>query len=149
MHNATSLQIIVMELAGADGVRVLKDAPAPSTGTAHSVANLVSFLHSMMDGDDSNLEYTKLAYSATSNSKLSEEERKPCGRNHKKDKQAKARGKRRKKQKRTTMRHQQRTHAPIAKTSNAGSPIASTHTNACGTKNTKNTGSNPSAMSSR
>ena len=77
MHDATSLQIILTELAGANGVRVLKDASAPSTGAAHSLAGLVSFLHSMMDGDDSNLEYTKLAYSATSNSKLSEEERKP------------------------------------------------------------------------
>ncbi len=68
VHIATSLQIILTELAGADRVRVLKDAPTPSTVTAHSMANLVSFLHSMMDGDDSNLEYTKSAYGATSNS---------------------------------------------------------------------------------
>jgi hypothetical protein len=100
------------ELAGADGVRVLKDAPAPSAGTAHSVADLVSFLYSMMDGDDSNLVYTKSAHGATSNSDLSEEECKPCRRNSKKDKQAKARGKKEKEQKRTTMRRQQRTHAP-------------------------------------
>jgi hypothetical protein len=37
MHNATLLQFILKELAGADGVRVLKDAPAPGTGTAHLV----------------------------------------------------------------------------------------------------------------
>ena len=99
VHDATSLQIILTELAGADGVKVLKDAPAPSAGTAHSVANLVSFLHSMMDSDDSNSENTKSAYSATSNSELLEEEHKPCGRDCKKDKQAKARGKKEKKTK--------------------------------------------------
>jgi hypothetical protein len=38
MHNAASLQTILMELAGANGVRVLKDAPTPSAGMAHSVA---------------------------------------------------------------------------------------------------------------
>jgi hypothetical protein len=77
VHDAASLQIILMELAGANGVRVLKDAPAPSAGMAHSVANSVSFLHSMMDGDDSNSKYTKSVYGATSNSESPEEERKP------------------------------------------------------------------------
>ncbi len=86
VHNAASLQTILTELAGADGVRVLKDAPAPSTGTAHSVADLVSFLHSMMDGGDTNLEYTKSAYGTTSTSESLEEERKPRGCNHNKDK---------------------------------------------------------------
>ena len=37
-----------MELWGADRVMTLRDAPAPNPGTAHSVANLVSFLNSMM-----------------------------------------------------------------------------------------------------
>ncbi len=55
VNDAASLQTILMELAGADGVRVLKDAPAPSTGMVHSVADSVSFLHSMMDGGDTNL----------------------------------------------------------------------------------------------
>jgi hypothetical protein len=72
VHNAASLQTILTELAGADGVRVLKDAPVPSAGMAHSVADLVSFLHSMMDGGDTNSEYTKSAYGATSTSELSE-----------------------------------------------------------------------------
>ena len=66
---------------------------------AHSVADLVSFLHSMMDGDDSNSEYTESAYIATSNSKSFEEECKPRGHNRKKDKQAKACGKKEKKTK--------------------------------------------------
>ena len=52
VHDATSLHIILTELANADGVRVLIDAPTPIAGTVHSVADLVSFLHSMMDGDD-------------------------------------------------------------------------------------------------
>ncbi len=56
VHDAASLQTILTELAGANGVRILKDAPTPSAGTAHSMADSVSFLHSMMDGGDTNLE---------------------------------------------------------------------------------------------
>ncbi len=99
VHDEASLQTISMELAGANGVRVLKDAPAPSTGTAHSVADLVSFLHSMMDGGDTNLEYSKSTYGATFTSESLEEECKPRGRNHNKDKQFKSRGKQEKKKK--------------------------------------------------
>jgi hypothetical protein len=90
VHNAASLQTILTELAGADGVRVLKDAPAPSAGMAHSVADSVSFLHSMMDGGDTNLDYTKSVYGATSTSESSEEERKSRGRDRNKDKQSKS-----------------------------------------------------------
>jgi hypothetical protein len=46
VHDATLLQDIMKELAGADRVRKLKDAPAPGTGTAHSVADSVSYLQS-------------------------------------------------------------------------------------------------------
>jgi hypothetical protein len=99
VHNAASLQTILTELAGADRVRVLKDAPTPSARTAHSVANLVSFLHSMMDGGDTNLEYTKSTYSTTSTSELLEEERKPRGCNRNKDKRSKSRSKQEKKKK--------------------------------------------------
>jgi hypothetical protein len=99
VHDAASLQTILTELAGANKVRVLKDAPAHSAGTAHSVANLVSFLHSMIYGGETNLEYTKSAYGATSTSELSEEERKPCGRDRNKDKQSKSCGKQEKKKK--------------------------------------------------
>ena len=56
VHDTTSLQTILMELASADGVRALKDAPAPNAGTAHSVANSVSFLNSMMMNGKSNSE---------------------------------------------------------------------------------------------
>ncbi len=99
VHDAASLQTIFMELTGANGVRVLKNAPAPSAEMAHSVANSVSFLHSMMDGGDINLEYTKSAYGATATSELSEEERKPRGRDCSKDKQSKSCGKQEKKKK--------------------------------------------------
>jgi hypothetical protein len=99
VHDAASLQTILTEIAGADGVRVLRDAPAPSAGTAHSVANSVSFLHLMMDGGDTNLEYTKSVYGATSTTESSEEEHKPRGCNHNKDKQSKSRTKQEKKKK--------------------------------------------------
>ncbi len=146
-HNVASLQTILMELAGANWVRVLKDAPAPSAGTAHSMANSVSFLHSMMDGGDTNLEYTKSAYGATSTSELLEEDAihvdaiatRTSDPSH-------ATNKRRKGIRKTTMRLQ-RTPAPTARNSNAGSPIALTRTNACGTRSTKDTVSNLSATS--
>jgi hypothetical protein len=98
VHNPASLQNILMELAGANGVRVLKDAPTPSTGTAHSMADSVSFLHKMMDGGDTDSEYTKSTYGTTSESS-SEEERKPRGRKRNRDKRSKSRGKNDKKKK--------------------------------------------------
>jgi hypothetical protein len=48
VHDVTLLQFILKELAGADGIRVLKDAPSPGTGIAHSVAESVSYLQAMM-----------------------------------------------------------------------------------------------------
>jgi hypothetical protein len=75
VHDVTSLQTIITELAGADGVRALKDAPAPNAGTAHSVADSVSFLNTMMNGDTDS-KYTKSAYGASSDSGSSEERRK-------------------------------------------------------------------------
>ncbi len=72
VHDATLLQLILKELAGADGVRVLKDAPAPGTGTTHSVAESVSYLQAMM-GEDTNSTYTELAYGVSSDSGLSED----------------------------------------------------------------------------
>jgi hypothetical protein len=51
MHNVTSLQLILTELAGADRVWVLKDAPAPSVGAVHSIADSISYLHVIMDSD--------------------------------------------------------------------------------------------------
>ncbi len=72
----TLLQIILKELVGAGGVRVLKDEPAPGTGTTHSVAKSVSYLQAMM-GEDTNSAYTKSAYSVSSNRDLSNKESKP------------------------------------------------------------------------
>jgi len=90
VHDATSLQTILTELAGADGVRTLQDAPAPNAGTVHSVANSVSFLNSMMLNSDTNSEYTESAYGASSDSGSSEEQRKSRIREIKKPKKAKA-----------------------------------------------------------
>jgi hypothetical protein len=91
LHDATSLQSILTELAGANGVRTLKDAPAPNAGTAHSVPNSVSFLNTMMMNGDTDSEYSESAYGASSNSGSSEERRKS-----KKNKKLKAREKKKK-----------------------------------------------------
>ncbi len=48
MDDTTLLQFILKELAGADGVRVFKDAQALGTGTTHLVAESVSYLQAMM-----------------------------------------------------------------------------------------------------
>ena len=95
VHDATSLQTILTKVAGADGVRALKDAPAPNTGTAHSVANSVTFLNSMMN-IDSNSDYTKSAYGASSDSGSSEEKRKSRERKNKKAKKSKSHAKKKK-----------------------------------------------------
>jgi hypothetical protein len=96
VHDATSLQTILMELAGAFGVRALKDAPAPNAETAHSVATSVSFLNSMMMNGNTNSKYTKSAYGASSDSGSSEERRKSRDREHKKTKKPKSRGNKKK-----------------------------------------------------
>jgi hypothetical protein len=98
VHDATLLQTILTELAGADRVRALRDAPAPNTGTAHSVANSVSFLNSMILNSDTDSKYTESAYgaSASSDSGSSEEQRKSREREHKKPKKAKAHEKKKK-----------------------------------------------------
>jgi hypothetical protein len=83
VHDATLLQFILKELVGTNGVQVLKDAPAPGTGTAHLVTKSVSYLQAMM-GENTNSVYTKLAYGISPNSNLSEEERKSGARKRKK-----------------------------------------------------------------
>ncbi len=91
VHDATLLQFILKELAGADGVRVLKDAPETGTGTAHLVAESVSYLQAMM-GEDTNSTYTKLAYGVSSNSDLSEDKCKPRTCERKKSQCSKSQG---------------------------------------------------------
>jgi hypothetical protein len=85
VHDATLLQDIMKELAGADGVRELKDTPAPGTGTVHSVADSVSYLQAMMDAN-TDTDYSESAYAATSDSNLSKEMHKPRGRKRHKSK---------------------------------------------------------------
>jgi hypothetical protein len=92
VHDATLLQTILTELAGANVVRALKDAPAPNAETVHSVANSVSFLNSTMN-IDSESDYTESAYGASSDSGSSEERRKSRERENKKAKKSKSCGK--------------------------------------------------------
>ncbi len=51
IHDETSLQTILTELAGANGVRALKDALAPNATTGRSFANSISFLNTMMNNN--------------------------------------------------------------------------------------------------
>jgi hypothetical protein len=90
VHDTTSLQTILTELVGANGVRALKDAPAPNATTGCSVANSISFLNTMMNDDTTASKYTKSAYGASSNSSLLEEQRKSCKHEHKKTKMSKS-----------------------------------------------------------
>ena len=46
-HDELSLKVILAELAKADSVRTLKDAPAPGTATANAVADLIKRLKTM------------------------------------------------------------------------------------------------------
>jgi hypothetical protein len=98
VHNATLHQIILKELTGADGIRVLKDAPAPDTGTTHSVTKSVSYLQAMM-GEDTNSVYTKSANGVSSDSNLFKEECKPCAGKREKPQRSKSQGGRRKQKK--------------------------------------------------
>jgi hypothetical protein len=149
VHDAASPQNILTELAGADGVRILKDAPAPSAGTAHSVANSVSFLYSMMDRGDTNSEYIESVYSATFTSESSEEERKPRGRNRNKGKQSKSRGKQEKKKKKDNINAPAKNTCPHCKKFQCRKPYRVNPDKCMWNKNLRNTISNPSATSSR
>jgi hypothetical protein len=86
MHNVTLLQFILKELAGADSIRVLKEAPALGTGTAQTVTESVSYLRVMM-GEDTGSAYTESAYGVSSDSSSSEEKCKPRAGKHKESQQ--------------------------------------------------------------
>jgi hypothetical protein len=89
VHKATLVQFILKELTGADSIRVLKDAVAPGTGTAHLVAKSISYLQAMM-GENTDSAYTESAYGVSSDSNLSEEERKPHALKRKKSQRSKS-----------------------------------------------------------
>ena len=74
VHNATSLAVILKELAGADGVRDYKEAPAPSAGAAHSVTEAVTFLQQMIGGDNDS-DYSESAFGVSTDSDSSKETR--------------------------------------------------------------------------
>jgi hypothetical protein len=137
------LQFILKELAGADGGRVLKDAPAPGTGTTHLVAKSLSYLQVMM-GEDTNFAYTESAYGESYNSDSSKDEcMHASARNPNAPSCEVAAGNRRRKK----MTSQRRMRAPTAKSSIARNPIKSNQTSACGTRSTRATDSNLSATS--
>jgi hypothetical protein len=130
-HNVALLQIILKELVGADRVQVLKDALAPGAGIAHLVADLVSYLQAMMDGDTDSM-YAKLVFGMNSDSNLSEEERKQRRRDCKKSEHSKW----------TRTTSQRRTCALTARSSIARTLIKSNWTGANGTRNTRAIASN-------
>ncbi len=138
VHDATSLQVILTELAEADGMWVLKDAPTPSPGKAQSVANSVSYLHRMMDSAI-NLAHTKLAYSVGTDSSRRRSTN-PMGTIARSLSILSCTGDV-KKRRRTRMTSQKRSLAPTARNSTAGSPIALTQMSVCGTKSTRATAS--------
>jgi hypothetical protein len=91
VHDTTLLQFILKELLGADGIRVIKDALALGTGTAHLVVKSVSYLQAIM-GEDTNSVYTELAYSISSDINSSNEKCKPRARERKKSQHSKGQG---------------------------------------------------------
>eukprot|EP00956_Cyclotella_meneghiniana_P036652 scaffold128493_cov64-Cyclotella_meneghiniana.AAC.3 len=50
VHNAAAIAAIITELAAADAVRQLKDAPAPSKGFANAVADQYSTFAQLLQG---------------------------------------------------------------------------------------------------
>jgi hypothetical protein len=77
-HDATSLAYLLHELAAADTIRVLTEAPEPTTESANAVADSVSLLTQMMQASQ---DYEESAFAAQSDSDSSNEGRK--GRNKK------------------------------------------------------------------
>ncbi len=139
IHDATSLQTILTELTGANRVKALKDAPAPNATTGRSVPNFISFLNTMMNNDTTASENTESAYGASSNSSSSEEQRKSCKCKYKKTKKSKSRKK--KKKENDKDKEPKKNTCPHCKNTTARSPIASNWTNACGTRNIRDTAS--------
>jgi hypothetical protein len=101
----------------------------------------------MMLNSDTDSEYTESAYGASSDSGSSEERRKSREREHKKPKKAKACEKKKKEKDKDD--EPKKNTCPIARNTTARSPIASSQTNACGTRYIRDTASSQSAMSSR
>jgi hypothetical protein len=147
VHNATLLQIVLKELAGADGVRVLKDTLAPGAGTAHLDAELVSYLQATM-GEDTDTAYTKLAYSVSSDSNLSKKECKPRARKCKKSQRSKSRSGCGKQKKDKDNKPKKNTH-PHCKKFHCEKPDQAKPDKCMWNKSTRATASNQSVMSSK
>ncbi len=139
VHDATSLQTILTELAGADRVRALKDAPEPNATTGRSVTNSISFLNSMMNNDTTASKYTKSAYGSAPTAAHWRSGASLANASTRKPRSPSLARKRRKR--RTRTKSQRRTHAPTARNTTARSPIALNRTNARGTRNIRDTAS--------
>jgi len=91
VQDGTSLAVILKEFVGAEGVRDYKEAPAPSAGAAHSVTEAVTFLQSMIGGDNDS-DYSESAFGVNTDSDSSKETRRSksrSGRDKKKKKDKK------------------------------------------------------------
>ena len=64
-HDASSLADILSELAAADAIRTLSDAPEPSSESAHAVNDTVSLFQDLMQAQS---DYDESAFAVNSNS---------------------------------------------------------------------------------
>ena len=72
-HDDASLQDVLTELAAADSVRILREAPEPAQESANAVAESYALLQQMMDATNS--EYQESAFAAQSSGSDSESSR--------------------------------------------------------------------------
>lgn len=91
VHDAHSISLILKELAAADGIRELKDAPAPDdsaqrNGEANTVQESVAFLRDLMDDAAISTDYESAYGATTDDSESSGEERRAAREKRKKAK---------------------------------------------------------------
>jgi hypothetical protein len=68
-HDAASINFMLKELAAADAVRQLSDAPEPTAGTANAVTNSMNLLTQMLQqANQQNEDYEESAFAAQSDS---------------------------------------------------------------------------------
>ena len=72
-HDAQSIAYLLQELAAADTIRILTEAPEPTPESANAVADSVSLLTEMMQASH---DYEESAFAAQSDSESSKEQRK-------------------------------------------------------------------------
>jgi hypothetical protein len=147
VHDAALLQIILKELVGTKGVRVLKDALTPGARTTYSVTKLLSYLQAMMDGEETptlripnwcTARIPTATHPKKNASHVDMIARNPNIPSHAADAETR---------KRTRTMSQRRIPGPTARSSIARRLIESNRTSACGRRNTRATASNQSVTS--